>query len=372
MLYEGALRNKKFIKETIERIRGLGLKRKVNLMEVCGTHTYTFFRFGLRGLLSPYVNLISGPGCPVCITENSYIDKAIYLSKDKKNVIATFGDLMRVRGSSSSLYQEKARGANIEVVYSPYQTLEYAIRNKDKRIIFLGVGFETTAPLIASVVRQARKKGLKNFFVLVGHRLIPPAMEALCQDPQINVEGFICPGHVSTIIGSLPYRAIVEKYKKGCVICGFEPLDVVLGIYMLLLQVKKAKPRLENEYRRVVKKEGNITARKIMYEVFKIGDGGWRGIGVIKKSGLHLRDGYKNFDAQRLIKVSLKEKAAPDDCLCGEVIKGKIIPYQCPQFKKRCMPSNPVGPCMVSLEGTCRIYYEYGEGESLEVKSSKV
>jgi hydrogenase expression/formation protein HypD len=369
MLYERALRSKRLIRETIKKIHGLRLKRKVNLMEVCGTHTYTFFRFGLRSQLAPYVNLISGPGCPVCITEDSYIDKAIYLSKDKRNVIATFGDLMRVRGSASSLYQERARGAQIEIVYSPYQALDLAKRYKDKRIIFLGIGFETTAPLIASVVRQAKRIGLKNFLVLVGHRLIPPAMEALCQDPQINVDGFICPGHVSTIIGLLPYRVIVEKYKKGCVVCGFEPLDVVLGVYMLLLQVKKAYPKLENEYKRVVKKEGNTTARKIMYEVFQIGDGGWRGLGVIKESGLHLREEYRDFDAQRLIKVSLKERPPARGCLCGEVIKGKVTPFRCSQFRKRCTPIDPLGPCMVSFEGTCRIYYEYGEGESLKVKT---
>lgn len=359
MLLEEKLKDKHLIKKIARRIHVLGLNRKVNLMEVCGTHTYSFFRSGLNDVLSDYVNLISGPGCPVCITENLFVDKAIYLSKNKKNVIATFGDLLKVKGSLSSLYREKSNGANILIVYSPLDALEFALKNKDKRIIFLGVGFETTAPLVAATIKEAGNRKIKNFFVLTGHRLIPPAMEALCQDKNINIEGFICPGHVSAIIGELPYYPIVEKYKIGCVICGFEPVDMVLGIYTALKQIKNARPAVDNEYRRVVKKEGNATAIKIMYEVFQAGDAGWRGLGIITNSGLFLNKNYAEFNAENLIKTVIKEKKAAANCLCAEVVKGKITPRQCPLFTVECSPANPIGPCMISLEGTCRIYYEY-------------
>ena len=359
MLYEKDLRNKHFIKETIQKIRSLKLNRKVNLMEVCGTHTYSFFRFGLRGLLTPYVNLISGPGCPVCITENSFIDKAVYLTKNKNNIVATFGDLVKVPGSQSSLLREKSKGANTAVVYSPYEALKLAENNKDKTVIFLGVGFETTAPLVAATVKEAKKRKVNNFYVLSGHRLVPPAMEVLCQDKDINIDGFICPGHVSAIIGEIPYRKLVKNYAIGCVICGFEPLDMVLGIYMMLKQIKNNTPKMENEYKRVVKEKGNPLALKIMHEVFQVNDAGWRGVGVIPDSGLFFNKKYAGFDADTLVKVKIKEKTPATGCLCPEVIKGKATPLQCVHFKNNCAPANPIGPCMVSFEGTCRIYYEY-------------
>jgi hydrogenase expression/formation protein HypD len=360
MIYENFLRNKKLIKVVLEEIKNLKIKQKVNLMEVCGTHTYTFFRFGLRKIIPSYINLISGPGCPVCITEEEFIDKAVILSRDKKNIIATFGDLMRVRGSFSSLEEERTKGAHIEVVYSPLEVLNLAKRT-EKRVIFLGIGFETTAPLIASIIKEAKEKKIKNLFLLCNHRLIPPAMQALCQDKDINIDGFICPGHVSAIIGEIPYEVIVKKYKKGCIICGFEPLDMVLSTYRLLLQIKRKTPKLENEYKRVVKKEGNQKAKRLLREVFEVVDASWRGLGMIKKSGLRLNEKYQDFDAEKLIKKKIKfEKKKNPICLCAEVIKGKIYPFNCPQFKKNCTPANPLGPCMISFEGSCRIYYEYG------------
>ncbi|MEI8349343.1 MAG: hydrogenase formation protein HypD [Candidatus Omnitrophota bacterium] len=361
MLYEKFLRNKHAIKEIIRRIEALRIKRTVRLMEVCGTHTYTFFRFGLRNIVPPSVQLLSGPGCPVCITEDTFIDQAVALARDKRNIIATFGDLIRVKGTQSSLEDERARGGHIEIVYSPAQVLDIARAHPQKRAIFLAVGFETTAPLTALVIKEAREQKLKNVFALCSHRLIPPAMKELCKDRDIKVDGFICPGHVSVVIGTKPYRVIARRFHKGCVICGFEPLDMVVAMYMLLKQLKNDSPCVENEYSRVVQPEGNPVARKIVDQVFTVSDASWRGFGKIKKSGLVLRDSYKTFDAIRLLsKAACTEPKQKKECLCAEVVKGKITPFQCPQFAHACSPDNPLGPCMVSFEGSCRIWHAYG------------
>lgn len=360
MLTENLLRDKNLIRKAIRAIRKLELKEKINIMEVCGTHTYTFFRFGLKKLLPDNINLISGPGCPVCITEDSFIEKALFLCKDKQNIIATFGDLIKVKGASGSLEEARAHGANVSVVYSPTEALCFAKENPQKRIIFLAVGFETTAPLTASILKEAKKNKLNNFFVLSAHRIIPPAMDVLCRDPEINIDGFLCPGHVSAIIGERPYEEIVEKCRKPSVICGFEPLDMVLSIYKICLQVKEGKYKLENEYNRVVKPDGNVSAMKLISEVFDIKDAGWRGFGVIEKSGLFINERYKNFDAEKLIDKPLVSRRIKNiNCRCIDVVKGKIRPPECPQFKKSCTVDNPLGPCMVSFEGSCRIYYEY-------------
>jgi len=355
------LRDKKLIEKAILAIKNLGLKKRINIMEVCGTHTYTFFRFGLKKLLPDNIRLISGPGCPVCITEDSFIDKAVFLCKDKQNIIATFGDLIKVKGATSSLEEARAYGANISVIYSPSEVLELAKANPQKRIIFLAVGFETTAPLTASILREAKKNELNNLFVLSAHRVIPPALNLLCGDSEIKVDGFLCPGHVSVIIGEAPYREIVKKYHKPCVICGFEPLDMVLSIYKICSQVSDGRYELENEYDRVVRPGGNISAMKLISEVFDTKDAAWRGFGTIEKSGLFINEKYKNFDAEKLIDKPLAPaKIKNINCRCVDVVKGKINPSECPQFKKNCTVDNPLGPCMVSFEGTCRIYYEYG------------
>ncbi len=330
-------------------------------MEVCGTHTYSFFRFGLRKLLHPYVNFISGPGCPVCITTDTYIKEALILAEDKKNIIVTFGDLLRVRTESGSLEEMRAKGTDIRMVYSPLDALLLAKSNKKRRIIFLSIGFETTAPLVATTIKQAQSEKINNYFILAGNRLIPPALKALCSDREIEIEGFICPGHVSAIIGMYPYREIVRRYRKGCVVCGFEPVDIVFSLYLLLLQIKNRKPRLENTYKRVVRPSGNREAQLILREVFFVDDASWRGLGMIKKSGLFLREKFSHFDARQFIKEHVEESCLLKGCRCAEVIKGKIKPYECFQFKKKCSPQNPLGPCMVSFEGACRIYFEYGE-----------
>ena len=358
---QNLLRDTRYIKEAISLIEGLEIKRQINIMEVCGTHTQTFFRFGLRALLPASINLISGPGCPVCITEDRFIDEALYLCKDADTVIATFGDLIRVKGSRSSLEDARAQGAQILVVYSPSEALDWAKANPKKRVIFLGVGFETTSPLTALVVKEASRLSLKNFFVLSNHRLIPPALEALCRDKAMTVEGFLCPGHVSIVLGEKPYLRVAGVYKKACVICGFEPLDMLISIYMLLVQIQQTKPKVENQYSRVVKPGGNPLARKVLKEVFETCDASWRGLGIIKKSGLKLKSAYRNFDARRLITGKLPAVGKKNNgCLCAEVIKGKISPLACPKFRLICSPETPLGPCMISSEGSCRIYYEYG------------
>ncbi len=360
MRYEKLLRDKNLIKEALDKIRSLNLRKNVNIMEVCGTHTYTFFRFGLRRMLPENIHLISGPGCPVCITEDSFIDKAVILARDKNNIIATFGDLIKVRGTKSSLEEERALGANINIVYSPSEAIDLAVTNPGKRIVFLGVGFETTAPLSASIVKEAKQKKLDNFFLLSAHRIIPPALNVLCSDKEINIDGFLCPGHVSAIIGAEAYKEAAQKFHKPCVIGGFEPLDMLIAMYKICLQVKEGKSIVENEYDRVVRQRGNPAAIKLLSEVFYVKDASWRGFGTIKKSGLFLNEKYKNFDAQKLIGKEIKVKNKLTNCRCADVVKGKIKPSECPLFRKACNPEKPFGPCMVSFEGSCRIYYEYG------------
>lgn len=359
MIYERALRSKTYVKDLTTKIARLGIGRKVKVMEVCGTHTYAFFRFGLRSLLSPYVDFISGPGCPVCITGAEYLDTAVHLAQDKKNIITTFGDLMRVRGSKYSLEDMRALGKDVRIVYSPVDALALAHKYPKRKVVFLSIGFETTVPLAALTVRRAKEEGLKNFFVLCGNHLIPPAMHLLCEDESNVIEGFLCPGHVSAIIGSRPYRDIVKRFGKGCVVSGFEPVDIAFSLYILLQQVKDNKPALVNNYTRVVKDRGNRRAQEIIKEVFAVGDASWRGLGTMKKSGLFLRGPYKKFCATQLVRKKIISRADRTGCLCGEVIKGKCKPPQCCFFGKQCSPANPLGPCMVSQEGACRIYHEY-------------
>ncbi|MCM8803861.1 MAG: hydrogenase formation protein HypD [Candidatus Omnitrophica bacterium] len=335
------------------------LKKNIILMEVCGTHTVSIGRFGIRSLMPENIKLISGPGCPVCVTPTSYIDKAILLSKMKDVILATFGDMLRVPGSFSSLEKEKANGSKIFVFYSPYDALKLAEENLDKIVVFLSIGFETTTPLIAETIKIAKEKNIKNFFILCGSKLIPPIMEFLSQDKEIEIDGFICPGHVSVIIGANSYKFIPDKYKIPCVISGFEPVDILFSIYLILKSLINDRPKVINEYKRVVRDNGNIIAQQVLYSVFEPSDSEWRGIGNVKNSGLRLREEYKEFDIEEKIKINIGEVKEKKSCFCGEILKGKKIPFDCPLFEKICNPSNPVGPCMVSFEGTCSTYYKY-------------
>lgn len=350
----------KYLLDRIIRIAQKYAKEMV-IMEVCGTHTVSIFKSGIRTLLPENIKLISGPGCPVCVTPNEYLDRAITLSRLDDVTITTFGDMMRVPGTKSSLEKEKTQGADIRVVYSTRDALKVAIQNPKRRVIFLGVGFETTAPTVASVLKEAKIDGVNNFWVLSAHKLIPPAMRFLVQSPDLKIDGFLCPGHVSTIIGSEPYRFVASEYKIPCVIAGFEPVDILQAVFMLAKQIKEKKHLLENQYTRAVKPEGNIKAQSLMREVFSPTDTRWRGIGVIPESGLGINREYKLFDGEKQIQVEVEPSSEPSNCLCGEVILGKTQPQLCALFGRECTPESPVGPCMVSSEGTCAAHFKYGQ-----------
>lgn len=360
MDFSTAFRNKELISRLSSHTNSI-LKElnNINIMEVCGTHTMEIFKFGIKNLYEHNLNLISGPGCPVCVTDNRYLDTAIEISRLQDVVITTFGDMMRVPGSRSSLQQEKASGRKIKIVYSPLDALNLAEQNPDQKVVFLGVGFETTAPAIAATIKMASEKGIKNFFVLAAHKTMPRAMEALLSSDQLNIDGFICPGHVTAITGIHIYDFIPNKFGVPCVVSGFEPLDIVRSIDLICMQLKNNQALVQNSYTRVVKENGNVQARKIMEEVFEDCDAAWRGIGVIPGSGLCIRESYSEFDAARVFPAEIPDPIDPKGCRCGEVLTGAITPLDCPLFKKSCTPENPVGSCMVSSEGTCAAYYKY-------------
>ena len=334
---------------------------KIRLMEVCGTHTMAIASAGIKRLLPDTIELISGPGCPVCVTSQEDIDRAVKIATQKDVIMTTFGDMMRVPGSSGSLDDARRKGADVRVVYSPLDALGIAEENPGKRVIFMGIGFETTSPTIAASVIQAKERDLRNFFLLSNFKLIFPALEMLSRSKKVKVDGFICPGHVSVVTGSTPYQRIASRFKKPCVITGFDPVDIIKGITCLVRQVVKGKACVEIEYKRVVKKKGNLKARRALRRVFSVCDARWRGLGSIKKSGLRLRREYARFDAEKEFKVKVPRVKEPKGCLCGEVLQGIHSPLDCRLFKKVCTPRNPVGPCMVSSEGTCAAYYKYGK-----------
>jgi len=363
MKYIDDYRSPEFIGTISKKIQELAEKipHPINLMEVCGTHTMTIGKFGIRQILPENIKLISGPGCPVCVTPDSYIDKAITLSRKKNVIITTFGDMMKVPGSYSSIEKEKSAGMDIRVVYSPLEAVDIAEKNPEKKIVFLGIGFETTAPAVGLAIKKAHYEKTGNFYVLSGHKLIPPAMEILMRDREVNIDGFICPGHVSAITGSIPYFSISRKYRVPCVITGFEPADILESILILTKKiVENRKTDVEIQYKRVVREGGNIKARKVLEEVFDIVDSEWRGLGVIRKSGLAIKEKYRDIDADFQFSIRVKKTKKRCGCICGDILKGKKIPPDCRMFGKLCTPENPLGPCMVSSEGSCAAYYRYG------------
>ena len=355
-------RRHKASKAIVEQIHHLAreINSNINLMEVCGTHTVAIYRFGIRSLLPENVNMISGPGCPVCVSEIKYIDKAIELARDSENIICTFGDLMKVPGTKDSLQSIRAEGAEVRIVYSPQNALEVAEENPNKKVIFLAVGFETTAPALAKTIIYANEKKLDNFFYLTAIKTIPKPMEVLVLDPEVKLNGYLCPGHVSAIIGAKSYEFLTRKYKIPCVIAGFEPLDILYGILGLLKQLYNKTAFVENQYTRVVKWEGNLKAQKIINEVFEPCDANWRGIGNIPGTGLKLKGKYSKFDIENYVDFSNLESEEPKGCICGEILKGIKKPSDCPLMAKICTPDNPIGACMVSSEGACAAYYKYG------------
>ena len=358
MKYIDEFRDKSIVKNLAGQIAEFS-GRDINLMEVCGTHTMAIFRSGIKQLLPKNINLISGPGCPVCVTSQSDIDCMLALASIKNTVITTFGDMLKVPGTKSSLEKERSAGCDIRPVYSPIDALEIARKNKNKEIVFLAVGFETTSPVIASVVHDAQQQKLKNFSIYCCHKLIPPAMAALLAAREIKISGFICPGHVSSIIGTKAYQFIAQEFKIPCVVSGFEPTDILETILMLLKQVEKKTASVEIQYKRAVQPQGNIPAQKMLKLVFLPGDADWRGLGMIPKSGLKLKPDYAAFDARTKFQIKTVKATEPKNCLCGQVLRGVKTPAQCKLFAKICNPENPYGPCMVSSEGTCSAWYKY-------------
>lgn len=342
-----------------EQIRKISQK-PVRVMEVCGTHTMSVFRSGIRSLLPDTVTLLSGPGCPVCVTAQNEIDAFIQLSRAEDVVMTTFGDLLRVPGSDSSLQRERADGRDIRVVYSAFDALEIARSNPDKKVVFPGAGFETTAPTMAASVLSAKEMNIRNFFVLSAHKRVPPALSALMETEGIKIDGFILPGHVSVIIGMNAYLPFFERYQIPCVIAGFESGDILHALYMLISQIESGNAQLENGYRRAVTDDGNEKAKKIMGDVFEPADAMWRGLGTIPKSGLMFREEFAAFDAQKNFDIRIPDSGCHiKGCACGEILTGLKTPPECSLYKKVCTPMNPVGPCMVSSEGTCAAYYRY-------------
>ncbi|MBI5606545.1 MAG: hydrogenase formation protein HypD [Deltaproteobacteria bacterium] len=336
-------------------------RKSIRLMEVCGTHTVSIFRHGIRQLLPPTIRLISGPGCPVCVTATEEIDRAVRLAGNPEVMVTTFGDLVRVPGSHSSLQQERARGADVRMVYSSFDALKLARENPNKKVVFLAIGFETTAPTIAAAVLEAQRSGLENFYILSAHKLLPPALAALLNSGNLNIQGFIYPGHVTTVIGTSAYETVARTYKVPGVVCGFEPVDILETILLLVRQVEQDQARVEIQYKRGATAEGNSKARAVLNQVFVPCDAPWRGLGLIPGSGLTLRPEYRTLAAEDHFDLDVPPAQDHPGCACGEVLLGAKTPPECKLFRKVCRPDSPIGPCMVSTEGTCAAYFKYQE-----------
>lgn len=357
MKYVDEYRKKDLILSIAEKLKAISTKELV-IMEVCGGHTMAIHRFGLHSLLPSNIKLISGPGCPVCVSGQHFIDTAMAYSKLPGVIITTYGDLIRVPGSFTSLEKERANGSDIRIVYSVLESMEIAKNNPEKKVVFLGIGFETTAPATAAAILQAKQENIINFFVLSAHKVMPPVMKALVKEG-VKIDGFIAPGHVSAITGTAIFDELASVCGLGVVVSGFEPVDMMQAILMLVIQIESGKQRVEVQYQRVVHTEGNKTAQRMLEEVFELRDDQWRGLGMIPKSGLKIREELKAFDAEVQFNVEVPASSEPKGCICGQILRGLKTPVDCPLFGKKCTPSDPVGACMVSGEGTCATYYKY-------------
>lgn len=338
-----------------------GAERSISLMEVCGTHTMAIAKNGLRDLMPPNIKLSSGPGCPVCVTANEDIDMAIEVARQPDVIVTTFGDMLKVPGSYSSLNKEKGEGADVRVVYSPLDALKIAGENPDKQVVFISVGFETTTPIIAATITRAADMGLENFSIFAANKLVPGVLRAIAADEELMLDGLILPGHVSTIIGEHPYAFLAEEFGIPCAIAGFEPVDVLQGIYAIVAQLadESTPNRVENAYKRGVMAEGNPAALAMMNEVFEAGDAKWRGLGVVTGTGLFIREKYAAFDASKRLALNPPPSRDIKGCKCGDILRGILMPFDCRLFGRACKPEHPVGPCMVSSEGSCAAYYRY-------------
>jgi hydrogenase expression/formation protein HypD len=329
------------------------------IMEVCGGQTHAIVKFGIDELLPKNVELVHGPGCPVCVTPLELIDKAIEIASRPNVIFCSFGDMLRVPGSSNDLLVVKANGGDVRIVYSPLDAVKIAEVNPDKEVVFFAVGFETTAPANAMAVFQAHQKGITNFSILVSHVLVPPAMEAILSSPINRVQGFLAAGHVCTIMGYVEYEPIAQKYNIPIVVTGFEPLDILQGVYMCVKQLEEGRAEVENQYARSVRKEGNLPAQQLISEVFRVVPRKWRGVGEIPESGLGLRVEYQEFDAELRFGVASYTAEESSECISGLILQGVKKPHECPAFGTRCTPERPLGATMVSSEGACAAYYRY-------------
>lgn len=361
MRFVDEFRDSELAKKIVREIEQLAKGRRFRVMEICGGHTHTIYRYGLHDVLPSNIELVHGPGCPVCVLPMGRVDAAIEIAKHEGVILATFGDMMRVPGSEGSLIDAQADGADIRMVYSPLDALKLAQQNPDRKVVFFAVGFETTAPSTAVTLLQAKKLGIRNFFVFCNHVLVVPAIKALLDSPETQLDGFIGPGHVTTIIGSKAWEFIPNEYGKGMVISGFEPLDMLQAIYLLVKQLIEGRPRVDVQYTRAVLPEGNTKAKAVMEQVFQLRENfEWRGLGWIDKSALKLRPEFAEFDAELHFEIPNRQVADPKVCQCGAVLRGAILPWECKVFGTACTPEHPIGACMVSSEGACAAVYQYG------------
>lgn len=359
MKYVDEYRNEEMARRCSEQIARL-VTRNWNIMEVCGGQTHTIVKYGIDQLLPKEINLVHGPGCPVCVTPLELIDRALAIASRPDVIFCSFGDMLRVPGSKKDLFTVKSEGGDVRIVYSPLDAVKVAADNPFTKVVFFAVGFETTTPATAMAVWRAKQLGLKNFFVLVSHVLVPPAIAHILMSPYNQVQGFLGPGHVCTVMGYVEYEPLSSRYQVPIVVTGFEPLDLLQGVLMTVKQLEEGRAEVENQYTRSVRREGNLPAQKLIFSVYEVADRKWRGIGLIPKSGLKLNYEFKEFDAGRLFDVEDIETQESPVCISGQVLKGVKKPHECPAFGKECTPEHPLGATMVSSEGACAAYYLYG------------
>lgn len=359
MRFLNEYRDPQVARALVRKILDTATRRWV-LMEVCGGQTHTIVKQGLHELLAPAIEMIHGPGCPVCVTSLEQIDKALHLAARPDVIFTSFGDMLRVPGSECDLQQVRARGGDVRVVYSPLDALQLALRHPDREVVFFAVGFETTAPANAMAVWRARELGVRNFTVLVSHVTVPPAMMAILDSPDNRVQGFLAAGHVCAVMGWTEYEPIAAKYRVPIVVTGFEPVDILEGMLMAVTQLEEGRSQVENQYVRSVRREGTTPARDLVAQVFQLVDRKWRGVGEIPRSGLGLREEFADFDAEYRFGLGALEVQEPAECRAGDVLRGKIKPFECPAFGTLCTPERPLGAPMVSTEGACAAYYNYG------------
>lgn len=357
-------------------VADLDLKQPLQLMEFCGGHTHTIFKFGLEALLPEGIEFVHGPGCPVCVLPMGRVDDCVAIAQRPEVIFTTFGDAMRVPGSKQSLLQAKAAGCDIRMVYSPLDALDLARKNPGREVVFFALGFETTMPSTALTLLQAAKEGVKNFSLFCNHITTVPTLKAILDSPQMQLDGFLAPGHVSMVVGEAPFQFVASHYKKPIVITGFEPLDILQSIWMLVKQLKEKRVAMENQYKRIVSERGNSPGLEAISKVFELRDCfEWRGLGSLDQSGVKIRDEYAEFDAERRFSIPNIQIEDPESSQCGEVLKGALKPWQCKAYGKACTPQTPLGALMVSSEGSCAAYYAYGkapEREETEVESVKI